>query len=46
MGKKFVNIIIQGRKFKLCPQDIKKIHKSAQKILPILPAYNPLKKST
>jgi hypothetical protein len=39
MAKKFVSIEIKNRKYKLDPQDIKKVYKKMAKILPPLPNF-------
>jgi len=39
MAKKFVTISIQSRKYKLDPQDIKKVYKKIAKRLPSLPNF-------
>ncbi len=40
MGKKFVNVLINGQKIKISPQDIRKIHRKKIKILPFIPFFN------
>lgn len=39
MAKKFVSVSIQSRKYKLDPQDIKKVYKKIAKFLPPLPNF-------
>lgn len=40
MGKKHVKIQIGYRTFRLFPQDISKIHRTASKIMPPVPLFN------
>jgi hypothetical protein len=39
MAKKFVSIHIQSKKYKLDPQDIKKVYKKMTKIFPPIPNF-------
>jgi hypothetical protein len=39
MAKKFVAIQIQSKKYKLDPQDIKKVYKKIAKIFPPIPNF-------
>lgn len=39
MGKKFVKVLIGGKSIKMFSQDIKKVHRAENRIVPPIPSF-------
>lgn len=40
MGKKFVKVLMRGKNIKMFSQDIKKIHRAENRIIPPIPCFS------